>query len=151
MPPRTRKQNQQSDQGTHADPVEINNSKTEAAPKPDEENTAHQTQLDTSRSFKPRHASSTTSHWDELIASEEETRAAAEALESLQRTDDPDRSPSREDEYFQGSRLRDNIIQALSWRKSQPHSVIQQPVVDALTRALVSLLYRPPRCLLVTC
>ena len=65
------------------------------------------------------------------MASEEETRAVAEALESLQRADDPDRSPSGEDEYFQGPGLHDNIFQAQARRKSQSHSVIQQPVADA--------------------
>ena len=74
------------------------------------------------------------------MASEEETRAAAEAMESLQRVDDPDRSPSGEDEYFQGSGLRDNIFQALTRRKSQPHSAIQQPAADAPTSTSVSVL-----------
>ena len=74
------------------------------------------------------------------MASEEETRAAAEALESLQRADDPNRSPSGEDEYFQGPSLQDNIFQALARKKSQPRSAIQQPAADAPTNALVSVL-----------
>ena len=64
--------------------MEVDNSEAEVALKPDEENTAHQTQMDSSGMFKCRHASSTSSHQDELIASKEETRAAVEALESLQ-------------------------------------------------------------------
>ena len=73
------------------------------------------------------------------MVSEEETRAAAEALESLQRADDPNRSPSGEDKYFQGPGLSDNIFQALARRKSQSHSVIQQPAADALTSTSVSV------------
>ena len=104
--------------------MEIDNSEVEAASKPDEENTAHRTQTDSSGLLKSRCASSISSHRDELIANEEETRAAAEALESLQWADDPNRSPSGEDEYCQGPRLWDNIFRALSRRKNQPHSVI---------------------------
>ena len=96
--------------------MEIDNSKTEAASKPDGEDTAHQTQSDSSRPPECTRALSTSIHRDEPIASEEETRAAAKALESLQWADDPDRSPSREDEYFQGPGLQDNIFKALSRR-----------------------------------
>ena len=73
------------------------------------------------------------------MAGKEETRAPAEALESLQRADDPDRSPSGKDEYFQGSGLWDNILQAQAKRKNQSHPAIQQPVADALTSASVSV------------
>ena len=85
--------------------MEIDEIETETASKPDGEDAAHQTQEDSSRSLKSRHASSTSSHRNELMVSEEETRAAVEALESLQNADDPDRSPSGEDEYFQGPSL----------------------------------------------
>ena len=140
MPPRTRKWALRDDRGTRTSPVEIDNSETKATLKPDEENTAHQTQRDSSGLFKRRHASSTPSHQDELIAGEEETRAAAEALESLQWADDPDRSFFEENKYFQGPRLWDNIFRALSQRRNQPHSVIQQPVADVLASASVSVL-----------
>ena len=73
------------------------------------------------------------------MAGEEETRATAEILESLQRADNPNRSPSGEDEYFQGSGLQDNIFQSQAKRKSQSHPAIQQPATDALTSALMSV------------
>ena len=101
--------------------MEIDNSEPEAASKPDEEDTAHRTQPDSS---KCKRVSSTSSYQDELMASEEETRVAEEALESLQWADDPDRSPPREDEYFQGPGLWENIFKALSRKRSQPPSMI---------------------------
>ena len=61
--------------------MEIDGTKTETASKPGGEDADHQTQEDPSRSLKPRHASSTSSHQDELMVGEEETRAVAEALE----------------------------------------------------------------------
>ena len=87
--PKPRRRAPRGDQGTQTSPVEIDNSEMEAALKPDGEDTAHQTQPDSSRPPKCRQASSTSSHQDELIADEEETRAATEALESLQWADDP--------------------------------------------------------------
>ena len=59
--------------------MEIDNSETEAVSKPDEEDKTHPPKPGSSEC---RRASSTSSHRDELIADEEETRATAEALES---------------------------------------------------------------------
>ena len=58
------------------------------------------------------------------MAGKEETTAAAEALESLQWADDPDMSPPREDEYFQGPGLQENIFKVLSQKRGQPPSTI---------------------------
>ena len=60
-------------------------------------------------------------------------------MESLQQAEDPDRSPSREDEYFQGSGLRDNLTWALSRKKNQPRPTIRQSVADAPASASVSI------------
>ena len=100
MPPKAKRTGLCKDRGTQNSPVEIDNSETEAVSKLDEEGTAHGPKMGSS---ERRRASSTSSHQDELMADEEETRATAEALESLQWAEDPNKSPPGEDEYFQGS------------------------------------------------
>ena len=69
----------------------------------------------------------------------------------LQKADDPGGSPSREDEYFQGSRIQDNIFQSQARKKSHSHPTIEQPVTDALTSAMISvpIMTIPPAKVLV--
>ena len=127
----------QRDQGTRTNPLVIDNSKadeTETASKPDEEDLAHRIKDDPSQSFDSRDTSSASGHLIQLI-----TRVAAATFKMLQKADDPDRSPSREDEHFQGSGLWDNILQSQARRKSHSRPTIQQPATDAQTRAMMSV------------
>ena len=74
------------------------------------------------------------------MADEEETKATADALESQQWAEDPDRSPSGEDEYFQGSGLRDNFARAVHRKKNQSRSTIRQSVADIPASTSASML-----------
>ena len=124
-------------------PLEIDNSKTdkpETTSKPDEEDLAHWTKDDPSESLNLRDTSSACDHQSQLIATEEETRAAAATFEMLWEADDPDKSPSGEDEYLQGSGLQDNIFQSQARKKSHSCPTIQQLATDAPTSAMMSVL-----------
>ena len=73
------------------------------------------------------------------MANEEQTIAAAEDLESTQQAEDPDKSPPREDEYFQGLGLHENIFKAISLKRSQPPPTIRQQVAEAPASASMSM------------
>ena len=140
--------------GTLTNPLEIGNSEadeTESALRLDEADLAHQTKNTPSQSFNPRDTSSASSHQSQLLATDEETRAAAATLEMLWKTDDPDKSPSGEDEYFQGPGLWDNISHSQAKRKSHSHQTIQKLTTDTPTSTIMSVLIKavPPAKVLI--
>ena len=63
----------------------------------------------------------------------------AVTLEMLQSADDPDKSPSGEDEYFKGLGLWDNISHSQVKRKSHSHQTIHQLTTDTPTSAMMSV------------
>ena len=106
--------------GTSTDPMDVTNSQVEeieTISKPDKTNTTLQTEDKSSQAIKPEKVQSTPVEADtsnqgdqsQQYTTNKETRVAAETVELLQGTDDPNKTPPEEADYFEGSGLMDHI------------------------------------------
>ena len=123
--------------GTSTDPMDTITpevEETETISKPAKAHATLQMEDKSSQAIKPKKVHSTpieadTSHqghqsW--LYATNKETRVAAETLKLLQGTDDPSKSPPKEEAYFGGSGLMDHIHNSQRRKKGlQSHQTMQ--------------------------
>ena len=79
-------------------------------------------------------------HQSWQYATDEETRVAAETLELLQGTDNPNETSPEEAAYFEGSGLMDHILSSQKRKKGlQSHQTMQQMTADAPTSSMISI------------
>ena len=120
--------------GTPTDPVEVTNSEVDEAEttsKPDEADTILRTKDVPSQASDPGDTPSALGishqgHQSQLHATDKETMVAAEMLELLLGTDDPNKTPPGEEAYFGGFGLLDHVCHSQIKMKGHSHQTIQQ-------------------------
>ena len=133
--------------GTFTDPVEVTKfevDKAEPTSKPEEADSIlwiRDIPSQASNHGDTPSASGTSKHGhqSQLCATDEKTRASTETLDLLRSTDDPNKAPLGEKEYFRGSGLWDNISCSQMKKKGHSHQTIQQSTVDTPTSDMMSV------------